>query len=67
VNLLVCVEHIAEKKRSSRILLYPNDNGCQEVELVPGDVIVFRAGQIFHARTPTSEGERVSILTSGFR
>lgn len=56
VNLLIMLKHSFISERRSGLLLYPR--GPQEpvaIMLDPGEVVLFNAKDVIHARTPISE------------
>jgi hypothetical protein len=53
----------------SALLLFPDgpDTPPLRVVLDPGEFVFFRASEIFHARSPLCETERVTLIGAGYR
>lgn len=50
----------------SHLVLYSTDGSSERVLLAPGELILFDAATLVHAREPIGEGESVCVLTIGF-
>ena len=53
----------------SALLLYPDgpDGAPLRILLEPGELVFFRASEIFHARSPLGATERVTLIGAGYR
>lgn len=52
---------------SSDFVLYPVEGDPQRLRFLPGELLIFYADCIVHARTPIAEGEKVRAVSIGFR
>ncbi|TDE57393.1 2OG-Fe(II) oxygenase [Nonomuraea mesophila] len=68
LNVLMMLVHEGEE-RSSNLVLFPSGGPetATPVPLRPGELVLFRANEIIHARSRLAAGERVHLLTFGFR
>lgn len=70
LNLLIMLEHSYGLERRSGLLLFPRGpNEPIAIQLEPGEVILFNARDVIHARTPISDNgdETAANLGIGFR
>ncbi len=67
VNANVLVSHTAASRRESEFVLYPVEGEPRRLHFEPGELILFYADCIVHARTPIAEGEKVRAVSIGFR
>lgn len=70
LNLLIMLEHSYRLERRSGLLLFPRGPGEPiAIQLEPGEVILFNARDVIHARTPISNNgdETAANLGIGFR
>jgi hypothetical protein len=68
LQLLVCLEHTrppAPHPASVLRIHAPGRIECYDFE--PGDAILFRGDRMPHARTPLGPGERITLLSIGFK
>jgi len=68
-NVLIMLEHEVRSELRSALLLFPTGPADPvTIDLRPGEVIVFNARDVIHARTPLSEtgDERATNLGLGF-
>ncbi|MFD2249592.1 hypothetical protein FHS82_004046 [Pseudochelatococcus lubricantis] len=66
VNALFMLRHDFVDRPLSSLQLYPVDAPRETLQLEPGELIVFWADSVVHARTSVGPGEVVNILTVGF-
>jgi hypothetical protein len=67
VNLLLCIAHEVPGPSPSRLIVYEVEAEPRELVLAPGEVVLFQAKHILHTRTPICPGEKVCMLSTGFR
>jgi len=67
VNANLLVSHTADRQRRSELVLYPVGEAPQRLVFEAGELLLFYADTIVHARTPIAEGERVRAISFGFR
>jgi hypothetical protein len=67
-NVIVMLRHEWDTERRSGLLLFPHGPQPLPILLVPGEVILFYAEGVIHARTPISDNgdERVENMGIGF-
>jgi hypothetical protein len=68
INVLVNVEHLfSSKTPTSSTIIYGKDFKERKCFTVPGEILIFPAGALFHGRAPVSNNEKITIFTSGFK
>lgn len=69
INCIIGLTHETEENvdKQSALVVYSNDGEPTSIILEPGELVLLLAGGSVHAREPVVEGEKVSILTIGFR
>lgn len=67
VNANLIVEHTGDAQYRSQLILYPLGKQPHPVPLSAGELILFYADCIVHARTPLSASERVRAISLGFQ
>lgn len=70
LQVLAMVDHAGWTSTDrSALLLYPDgpDDAPLRVVLEPGELVFFRASEIFHARTPLGTTERLTLIGAGYR
>jgi hypothetical protein len=67
-NVIIMLQHDWRSERRSGLLLFPHGPRPIPVLLAPGEVILFHAEGVIHARTPISDNgdERVENMGIGF-
>lgn len=67
-NVIIMLRHEWRSERRSGLLLFPHGPQPAPILLVPGEVILFYAEGVIHARTPISDNgdERVENMGIGF-
>jgi hypothetical protein len=66
LNAILMLEHVYESNPSA-LVLYPPRSAIQRIHLAPGEMIIFYADSITHARERMKIGERISIVAFGFQ
>ncbi len=68
LNVIIMLSHEAVTERRSALLLFPHGPQPVTVCLKPGEVILFHAKEVIHARTPISDhgDERAENMGIGF-
>jgi hypothetical protein len=67
-QILIMIEHYGFSQHRSRLAVFPD--GPQRpvfVPLEPGELVLFRAAEVVHGRTPVGSGEVARLLGIGFR
>ena len=67
VNVIMMLDHYSESTRKSALILYLPGREPERVTLAPGEIVVFHAGAITHERERVSSGEKISLISFGFR
>jgi hypothetical protein len=68
LNALVLLAHSWQGARASRLVLFPyGPQRQQEFWLRPGELVLFRATGVIHARSGVAEGETVCNLGIGYQ
>ncbi|WP_228141797.1 hypothetical protein [Acinetobacter pittii] len=66
INMIIMLKHNYNINDSSKLILYPMLSDPIELNLKPGDYIIFWAKTTVHARTTLKKGEEVCIMSYGF-
>lgn len=69
INCIIGLTHktIKEVDKQSALVVYSNEGVPTRIVLKPGEIVLLLAGGSVHAREPVVKGEKVSIITIGFR
>ena len=67
LNALMMIEHTGRGASQSQLVIFSSGLNREEIDLQPGELLLFFADSVVHGRTPVSEGELVTILTVGFQ
>jgi len=67
VNANLIVEHTGYTERRSQLIVYPLGGQPRPVVLSPGELVLFYADCIVHARTPLIARERMRVISFGFQ
>jgi hypothetical protein len=71
LNVLLMLDHQRPAGMGSGpgsvLVMFPPHAEPQQLDLEPGEMVIFFAGSIAHGRKRIAEGESVSILTFGFQ
>jgi hypothetical protein len=68
LNMLVLVAHSWQAEATSKLILFPRGpEQRQEFSLAPGELVLFRATGIIHARSGVAAGETVCNLGVGYQ
>ena len=67
LNALVMLEHEYVTEPQAALVLFPPYSEPERFELAPGEVIIMFAASSVHGREHIQRGERISIVTFGFR
>jgi hypothetical protein len=67
VNANLILDHVCSGQQRSQLIVYPLAGESEPVRLQPGELVLFYADCIVHARTPLSLGERVCAISFGFQ
>jgi hypothetical protein len=66
LNAIMMLAHESTSKRSA-LVLYPPQLPAEHVQLAPGEMIIFFADSIAHARERVTDGEKIRIVAFGFQ
>lgn len=66
LNVLTMLEHLPDR-RHSELILYPPEQDSVHVHLEPGESLVFFADSVTHQRTRTVDGEKIRLVSFGYR
>ncbi|OIQ81385.1 hypothetical protein GALL_368500 [mine drainage metagenome] len=66
LNVLLMLKHVGGGSRRSCLVVFPNPDYSERIDLEPGEIVIMFAGSITHAREPIQAGEQLAILTFGF-
>lgn len=66
LNVLTMLEH-QPQRRQSELILYPPEQDAVRIHLQPGESLVFFADSVTHQRTRTIEGEKIRLVSFGYR
>ncbi|MFK0252063.1 tetratricopeptide repeat protein [Streptomyces sp. NPDC090445] len=67
-NLILCLKHDRPTTApTASATVFVNADGYRACELAPGDCLVFDGAHTPHGRTPLGAGERVILVSFGFR
>jgi hypothetical protein len=67
LNALVLLDHHWQDEAASRLVLFPNGPERRlEYSLAPGEIVLFRATGVIHARSGVAAGEKVCNLGIGY-
>jgi hypothetical protein len=67
INVLLMISREPDQADGSATVLYPPDQPPVRVVLAPGEAVALEADRLVHSREPMHDGERVTLLTMGFR
>jgi hypothetical protein len=68
LNTLVLLAHSWQSEQASRLVLFPHGPERRlEFPLAPGELVLFRATGVIHARSGVAEGETVCNLGIGYQ
>jgi len=68
LNVVIMLRHTWANTRSSALVLFPDGPQQQRrFQLQPGELVLFRATSVVHARSNVAEGEQVCNLGIGYR
>ncbi|MCX4783338.1 tetratricopeptide repeat protein [Streptomyces sp. NBC_01264] len=66
-NLIVCLQHERPTAGGVSCTVFINADGYLKCDLAPGEGVVFDGALTPHGRTPLGPGERVILVSFGFR
>ncbi|RAG81536.1 hypothetical protein DN069_32290 [Streptacidiphilus pinicola] len=66
LNVLTMLEH-SPAERHSELILYPPEQDALHLQLQRGESLIFFADSVTHQRTRTAEGERIRLVSFGYR
>lgn len=66
LNVVLMLEHVKPKQQPSALVLYPSDMPMERIYLEPGELIVFFADSVIHARERVKCREAIRIAAFGF-
>jgi hypothetical protein len=66
LNVLTMLSHTSSP-RNSKLILYPPGQDQQVIQLNPGETLVFFADSVTHQRTRTVEGEKIRLVSFGYK
>jgi hypothetical protein len=64
-NLIVMLSHEYGRERRSALMLYPHGPDPIVLQLEPGEVVLFHASEVIHARSPISADNEESAVNLG--
>lgn len=67
VHLLIMLEHKVAPGAEPSTTFVVTPDGVSHIRIPDGEALFFQASTTLHGRTPLGEGERVSLLSLGFR
>lgn len=67
INVLLMIEHNGvHELRPSCTVVYPPNGPPQYFDLQPGEMLIFCAAYVPHARSPVAGDETVTVLSLGY-
>jgi hypothetical protein len=67
INAILMLRHDYSDDPKSFLEIYPQNQPCESILLIPGEMIIFWADSVVHARSSVGLAETVNILTIGFQ